>query len=206
MRRAGSGAGLLRAAGGRGGPRALGSEAVGHVALHACGVWLWAEVAARVVMGCSCMPYDKRHHHHYLDMHIKDAHFQHCRTPLPSLRFFSHFSAPPSPQTQTHTMTTIRPPDPMPRTTPPHPTRFSYPQDAAAQRALGVFPSRADGTTGGSTFSLYGLLNRCRTPGGKRTLRTWLKQPLVDVRRQACSGCVWCLRMPCVRVASFSWP
>ena len=49
--------------------------------------------------------------------------------------------------------------------------------DASAQRALNVFPSRTDAA---DTFSLYGLLNRCRTAMGKRLLRTWLKQPLVD--------------------------
>lgn len=49
--------------------------------------------------------------------------------------------------------------------------------DASAQKAMNVFASRADAA---DTFSLYGLLNRCRTAMGKRLLRTWLKQPLVD--------------------------
>ncbi len=51
-------------------------------------------------------------------------------------------------------------------------------QDSAAQRALNVFPARQDANT---AFSLYGLLNRSRTAMGKRRLRSWLKQPLVDV-------------------------
>ncbi|KAF5834360.1 muts domain V-domain-containing protein [Dunaliella salina] len=49
--------------------------------------------------------------------------------------------------------------------------------DAAAQRALNVFPSRLDTS---ATFSLYGLMARGRTAMGKRRLRAWLKQPLVD--------------------------
>ncbi|KAJ9510060.1 hypothetical protein QJQ45_011708 [Haematococcus lacustris] len=50
--------------------------------------------------------------------------------------------------------------------------------DAAAQRALNVFPTRLDAS---SSFSLYGLLNRGRTAMGKRRLRAWLKQPLVKL-------------------------
>ncbi|GLC60185.1 hypothetical protein PLESTB_001582900 [Pleodorina starrii] len=50
--------------------------------------------------------------------------------------------------------------------------------DATAQRALNVLPTRTDAN---ATFSLYGLLNRCRTAMGKRRLKTWLKQPLVDL-------------------------
>ncbi|KXZ42923.1 hypothetical protein GPECTOR_111g256 [Gonium pectorale] len=50
--------------------------------------------------------------------------------------------------------------------------------DATAQRALNVLPTRQDANT---TFSLYGLLNRCRTAMGKRRLKSWLKQPLVDL-------------------------
>ncbi|KAG1666042.1 hypothetical protein FOA52_006916 [Chlamydomonas sp. UWO 241] len=51
--------------------------------------------------------------------------------------------------------------------------------DSAAQRALNVHPSRGDGQR--TTFSLLGLLSRCRTPMGKRKLKVWLKQPLVRV-------------------------
>jgi DNA mismatch repair protein MSH2 len=65
--------------------------------------------------------------------------------------------------------------------------------DAAALQALNVFPQRGfgpgagGGAAGGgaaaaaaAASSLYGLLNRCRTAMGKRRLRAWLKQPLVD--------------------------
>ncbi|GLI63268.1 hypothetical protein VaNZ11_006172 [Volvox africanus] len=50
--------------------------------------------------------------------------------------------------------------------------------DSTAQKALNVLPSRADAN---ATYSLYGLLNRCRTAMGKRRLKCWLKQPLVDL-------------------------
>jgi DNA mismatch repair ATPase MutS len=42
--------------------------------------------------------------------------------------------------------------------------------DAAAQRALNVFPLRGDAS---SSFSLLGLLGRTRTPMGKRRLKVW---------------------------------
>ena len=54
--------------------------------------------------------------------------------------------------------------------------------DASALRALNVLPERSDGP---SSFSLYGLLNKCRTPMGRRLLSRWLKQPLVDVNEIA---------------------
>ncbi|KAG2483939.1 hypothetical protein HYH03_017259 [Edaphochlamys debaryana] len=50
--------------------------------------------------------------------------------------------------------------------------------DATAQRALNVLPTKQDAN---ATFSLFGLLNRCRTAMGKRRLKAWLKQPLVDL-------------------------
>ena len=50
--------------------------------------------------------------------------------------------------------------------------------DSSALRALNVLPERSDGP---SSFSLYGLLNKSRTPMGRRLLMRWLKQPLVDV-------------------------
>lgn len=40
--------------------------------------------------------------------------------------------------------------------------------DAAAQRALNVLKSKTDSS---DTFSLYGLLNRSKTPMGKRLLK-----------------------------------
>ncbi|MEW5316722.1 MAG: hypothetical protein WDW38_008073 [Sanguina aurantia] len=50
--------------------------------------------------------------------------------------------------------------------------------DATARKALNVMPSKGDANV---TFSLYGLMNRGRTAMGKRLLKSWLKQPLVDV-------------------------
>ncbi|KAH7624522.1 hypothetical protein Ndes2526B_g00726 [Nannochloris sp. 'desiccata'] len=49
--------------------------------------------------------------------------------------------------------------------------------DAAAQRALNILRGRDDAT---DSFSLYGLLNRGKTAMGKRLLKSWLKQPLLD--------------------------
>ncbi|KAK2079314.1 hypothetical protein QBZ16_003005 [Prototheca wickerhamii] len=61
--------------------------------------------------------------------------------------------------------------------------------DAAAQRALSVTRERAGaggssaaaGPASAASFSLFGLLDRCRTAMGKRLLRRWLKQPLLDL-------------------------
>jgi DNA mismatch repair protein MSH2 len=50
--------------------------------------------------------------------------------------------------------------------------------DSAAQRALNVIKGSGDTA---STFSLYGIMNRGKTAMGKRLLRAWLKQPLVNV-------------------------
>ena len=50
--------------------------------------------------------------------------------------------------------------------------------DSAAQKALNVTPVRQDSN---SSHSLLGLLGRTRTAMGKRRLRTWLKQPLMDI-------------------------
>jgi len=47
--------------------------------------------------------------------------------------------------------------------------------DSAAQKALNVLKSKTDAN---DSFSLYGLMDRCATPMGKRLLKTWLKQPL----------------------------
>jgi len=50
--------------------------------------------------------------------------------------------------------------------------------DSAALRALNVFKSKNEAS---DTFSVYGLLNKCKTPMGKRLLTRWLKQPLKQV-------------------------
>lgn len=50
--------------------------------------------------------------------------------------------------------------------------------DAAAQRALNVMKTKFDAN---DNFSLYGLMSRARTSMGKRLLKVWLKQPLVDL-------------------------
>ncbi|CDZ98435.1 dna mismatch repair protein msh2 [Phaffia rhodozyma] len=50
--------------------------------------------------------------------------------------------------------------------------------DASALSALNLLPTPGD--IGGKNSSLYGLLNRCKTPQGQRLLRVWLKQPLVN--------------------------
>jgi hypothetical protein len=53
--------------------------------------------------------------------------------------------------------------------------------DMAAQRALHIFPARGE-SLNNNTTSVYGILNHTRTAMGKRLLRSWLKQPLRDVR------------------------
>ena len=56
--------------------------------------------------------------------------------------------------------------------------------DSAAQKALNVLKSKTDAN---DSFSLYGLMDRCATPMGKRLLKTWLKQPLTakaDIERR----------------------
>lgn len=50
--------------------------------------------------------------------------------------------------------------------------------DSAAQKALHVLKSKTDAN---DSFSLYGLMNKCKTSMGKRLLKTWLKQPLTEV-------------------------
>lgn len=49
--------------------------------------------------------------------------------------------------------------------------------DASAIKALNIMPGPRDGS---KTMSLFGLLNRCKTTSGVRTLAQWLKQPLMD--------------------------
>lgn len=51
--------------------------------------------------------------------------------------------------------------------------------DTAALRALNVVPFTGDGG-GGKRATLFGLLNRTKTPMGSRLLRHWIAQPLQD--------------------------
>eukprot|EP00854_Cymbomonas_tetramitiformis_P014890 gene14890-17603_t len=50
--------------------------------------------------------------------------------------------------------------------------------DSSALRALNTFKHRTDAN---DSFCLFGQLNKCRTPMGKRLLHRWLKQPLLDL-------------------------
>ncbi|KAF8531333.1 DNA mismatch repair protein MSH2 [Gautieria morchelliformis] len=50
--------------------------------------------------------------------------------------------------------------------------------DASALRALSLMPAPGNHS---KTTSLFGLLNKCKSPQGVRLLGTWLKQPLVNL-------------------------
>ncbi|VEL39132.1 unnamed protein product [Protopolystoma xenopodis] len=50
--------------------------------------------------------------------------------------------------------------------------------DSAALRALHLLPGPDDTNR---HQSVYGVLNRCRTPQGQRLLSQWIRQPLTDV-------------------------
>ena len=50
--------------------------------------------------------------------------------------------------------------------------------DASALKALNLMPGPRDGS---KNMSLFGLLNRCKTPVGSRLLSQWLKQPLMNL-------------------------
>jgi DNA mismatch repair protein MSH2 len=53
--------------------------------------------------------------------------------------------------------------------------------DRASFNALNLFPPPGSATH----TSLFGLLNKCRTPMGKRRLDQWIRQPLIDRERIA---------------------
>ena len=50
--------------------------------------------------------------------------------------------------------------------------------DASALKALNLMPGPREGS---KNMSLYGLLDHCKTPVGKRLLAQWLKQPLMSL-------------------------
>lgn len=52
--------------------------------------------------------------------------------------------------------------------------------DEAALTSLNVFPKQQHAVNNAS-FSLFGLLNHCKTASGSRTLNQWLRQPLVNL-------------------------
>jgi hypothetical protein len=70
-----------------------------------------------------------------------------------------------------------------------HPLRRFMRLDAAAQRALTVFPMRGDAS---SSFSLLGLLGRTRTPMGKRRLKVILGQGRCAIRPWRIKECACC--------------
>eukprot|EP00943_MAST-04B_sp_MAST-4B-sp1_P007476 g7476.t1 len=51
--------------------------------------------------------------------------------------------------------------------------------DTAAISALNLMPQKDDHN---KFCSVYGILNHCQTPMGRRLLELWLRQPLIDVR------------------------
>lgn len=54
--------------------------------------------------------------------------------------------------------------------------------DSSALAALNLFPMGQDALSkNNSNHSLYGVLNRCNSPMGRRLLSTWIRQPLVDI-------------------------
>jgi DNA mismatch repair protein MSH2 len=51
--------------------------------------------------------------------------------------------------------------------------------DEAALTSLNIFP-KSSTSANGSSFSLFGLLDHCKTATGSRTLNQWLRQPLTN--------------------------
>ncbi|MDR1048537.1 MAG: DNA mismatch repair protein MutS, partial [Synergistaceae bacterium] len=71
--------------------------------------------------------------------------------------------------------------------------------DEAAQKNLELTPGNASADTDANANvnvnkTLFSVLNRCRTPMGRRSLRDWLLRPLLDVKaiakRQNYIGCL----------------
>lgn len=53
--------------------------------------------------------------------------------------------------------------------------------DEAALTSLNIFPKNSSSSnSSNSTFSLFGLLDHCKTATGSRTLNQWLRQPLTN--------------------------
>lgn len=55
--------------------------------------------------------------------------------------------------------------------------------DAGAVRALELFALNYHQDARGTTGTVFGLLNKCRTAPGQRLLREWLARPLCDLRQ-----------------------
>ncbi|GAA6025116.1 hypothetical protein JCM11491_004392 [Sporobolomyces phaffii] len=53
--------------------------------------------------------------------------------------------------------------------------------DASALRALNLMPDPSGLSGSNKSSSVFGLLNRCKTAQGTRTLAMWLKQPLINL-------------------------
>ncbi|GAA5883128.1 hypothetical protein JCM16303_006105 [Sporobolomyces ruberrimus] len=53
--------------------------------------------------------------------------------------------------------------------------------DASALRALNLMPDPSGLSGSNKNSSVFGLLNRCKTAQGTRTLAMWLKQPLINL-------------------------
>ena len=79
--------------------------------------------------------------------------------------------------------------------------------DAAAQRALNVMKSRSDAN---DAFSLYGLMNRCKTVMGKRLLKVQFLWNFSGASQwhhcrrdmHLCTACLSCFHFPCMCVQS----